>query len=65
MPLEKGSSDETISKNIATERHAGKPEKQAVAIAYSEAGRSRKDALAQVLKDCMELGQRFDRFMKR
>jgi len=37
MPLLSGSSQATISKNIATERHAGKPEKQAVAIAYSEA----------------------------
>jgi hypothetical protein len=46
MPLEKGSSKETISKNIATERRAGKPEKQAVAIAFSEAGKSReKDAV--------------------
>lgn len=37
MPLESGSSRETISNNIATERNAGKPEKQAEAIAYSKA----------------------------
>lgn len=43
MPLEKGSSKAAISKNIATEVRAGKPEKQAIAIAYSEAGES-KDA---------------------
>jgi len=38
MPLEKGSSKETISKNIATEMQHGKPQKQAVAIAMREAG---------------------------
>jgi hypothetical protein len=41
MPLKKGKSKKTISENIATERNAGKPEKQAVAIAYSEARRSK------------------------
>jgi hypothetical protein len=42
MPLEKGSSKKTISKNIRTEMHAGKPHKQAIAIAMSAAGKSRK-----------------------
>lgn len=37
MPLEKGSSQATISKNIATEIKAGKDPKQATAIAYSVA----------------------------
>jgi hypothetical protein len=41
MPLESGSSQKVISHNIATERNAGKPEKQAVAIAFSKAGKSR------------------------
>ena len=40
--LIKGSSRETISKNIATEVKAGKPQRQAVAIAYSEAKEARK-----------------------
>lgn len=42
MPLKKGSSKKTISKNIATEVDAGRPTKQAIAIAFSEARRSRK-----------------------
>lgn len=40
MPLNKGKSKKAISENIRIERHAGKPEKQAVAIALSEARKS-------------------------
>ena len=43
MPLVEGSSREAISQNIRTERSAGKPRKQAIAIALSKAGKS-KDA---------------------
>lgn len=40
MPLLKGKSKATISSNIKTERKAGKPQKQAVAIALNTARKS-------------------------
>jgi hypothetical protein len=44
MPLKKGYSKSSISKNIKTEMRAGKPKKQAVAIALSTARRAKKKA---------------------
>lgn len=44
MPLIKGAKPNSkgFKKNIEAEMKAGKPQKQAVAIAYSEAGEKRK-----------------------
>lgn len=42
MPLARGYSPKDISSNISTEMHAGRPQRQAVAIAYSIARRAAK-----------------------
>lgn len=42
MPLVKGSSRQAVSANIKTELAAGKPRKQAIAIALNVAGKSKR-----------------------
>jgi hypothetical protein len=44
MPLKKGKSKKVISENIRELRHSGRPEKQSIAIAFSEARRGKKKA---------------------
>lgn len=42
MPLKQGSSKEVISENISELVHSGRPKDQAIAIAMSKAGKSKK-----------------------
>ena len=43
MPLKVGKSPKTFSYNVKTEMAAGKPQKQAVAIAYAQARKAKRE----------------------
>jgi hypothetical protein len=58
MPLEQGNSQEAFKHNVEVEVAAGKPPKQAVAIAYSEQ-REAHDYVPSAVSttpDCMTVG---------
>lgn len=63
MPLLKGKSKKTISKNIKTELQAGKPLKQSIAIAYSKAKKNKRKKTKKVsiitsYKTGLKIGQK-------
>jgi hypothetical protein len=60
MPLDKSKSPKAFQKNIKTELAAGKPLKQAVAIAYAVAGKKKKTGekiSAAIKRDKMSKGK--------
>jgi hypothetical protein len=60
MPLDKSKSPKAFQKNISTEMKAGKPMKQAVAIAYAVAGKKKRTGekiSESIRKDKMSKGK--------
>jgi hypothetical protein len=51
MPLKKGKSRKVVSRNISELRHSGYPQKQAIAIALSQAGLSYRDKRSHRRRD--------------
>lgn len=50
MPLKRGKSKKVISENIRAEMHSGKPQKQAIAIAMSKAGLTKRTATKRLME---------------
>lgn len=56
MPLLKGSSNKTVSANIRELMDTGRPQKQAVAIALKQAGKSKTSPKGPDTKVLKEMG---------